>query len=180
MLSSPLASCSMSRFIDREARETGALSTSDSDSLSSDEGSDHSDNQLSDVIPLQNLTNRNKRKKRKASVLQDSSDSEVDHEKENAALQKPKHKKPRKQQRTESLPSRSGHDAVEETNRLVKKLFSKIKHQESRLKTIEEKLKEATSSSSSIFPSPKRAVKREVPVEVRVSKLDSSYIGSWL
>ena len=153
-----------------EARETGALSTNDSDSLSSDEGSDHSDNQLSDVIPLQNLTNRNKRKKRKASVLQDSSNSEVDHEKENAALQKPRHKKPRKQQCTESLPSRSGHDAVEETNRLVKKLFSKI-----RLNTIEEKLKKATSSSS-IFPSPKRAVKREVPVEVRPHKLNYLFL----
>ena len=46
----------------------------------------------------------------------------------------------------------------------MEKHFSKMKHQESSLKAIEEKFKQATSSSS---PSPKRAVKREVPVAVK-------------
>ena len=64
----------MSRFINKEAKETAGLS-SDSDSLSSDEGSDLSEN---DVIPLQNLANSSRAKKRKAPVLQDYSDSAVE------------------------------------------------------------------------------------------------------
>ena len=144
----------MSRFIDKEAKETAGLS-SDSDSLFSDEGSDLSENELSDAIPLQNLANSSRAEKENQT---------------RPATEKAKHKKARKQRRTEILAS--DHEATKETNRLVKKLFSKMKCQESRLKAIEEKLKEATSSSSCVTPSPKRAVKREVPVEVRVS-LDS-------
>lgn len=151
----------MSRYIDREARETGKQ-PSDSDSLFSDKESDQSDGELSDVIPLQNVTNR--QKKRKSTALLESSDSDADNE--NSAPQRKKHKKSRKQPPSDnSFPL----DTVVETNRLVKKLFSKMKHHESRLKDIEEKLKEATGSSSCATPSPKRAVKREVPIEVRVS-----------
>lgn len=153
----------MANFLDREATEDGKCLTSNETVWS--EAEKESDSDLSDVIPLQNLSNHSMVRSRKRQHV-DSSDSGI-LKTDNLASRRNAPSKSKKQKKQHS-EARHENDTTQETNKLVKKLLSKIKHQDSRLKVIENK-PESTTTSSSSCTTPKRTLKREVPKEVRVS-----------
>ncbi|XP_064394883.1 uncharacterized protein LOC135342158 isoform X2 [Halichondria panicea] len=156
----------MAEFLDTEVQMQ-----SDTNLFSSDE-SEHataSESDMSDVLMVQH-----RNKKRKTLILSDLSGDEAA-QKENRPKVKT-HKKTKKKSshsRKQQCSESSILLEIKDTNKLIKKLSIELKHQDSRLKEIEEKLKEAVSASSSsqcATPSPRRtrsALKREVPVEVR-------------
>ncbi len=164
----------MAEFLDTEVQVQ-----SDTNLFSSDESehSTSSESEMSDVIMLQN-----RNKKRKTLILSDLSGDEAA-QKENRPKAKT-HKKTKTKSRKQQCSESSILLEIKDTNKLIKKLSTKMKHQDSRLKEIEDKLKEAVSASSSsqcATPSPKRtrsASKREVPVEVRVSMYNYVHANS--
>ena len=145
----------MAEFLDTEVQVQ-----SDTNLFSSDE-SEHataSESDMSDVLMVQH-----RNKKRKTLILSDLSGDE--------AAQKENRPKAKTHKKTKTKNKKSSHSRkqqcsessilleIKDTNKLIKKLSTELKHQDSRLKEIEDKLKEAVSASSSsqcATPSPKR------------------------
>lgn len=156
----------MAHFLDKEAKEVSS-----------------SDSELSDEICHQghSLIRKKPRYNSEERALSSSTECDDDQRPVESRSRRAKtsssdgskrsHKKRRKSDRSRS-PSENTLILLElkKTNDIMTNLSKKMKRHESRLTAIENKLADTVSSSSS-STTPRRALKKDVPVEVRVSEL---------
>lgn len=148
----------MARFLDDYAKVTKKYDDGEV-SLTDDSGEE------SDEIPYQRTSRR----------LSSSGESDVDDQivrSRSKSERRRKHvtKRHKRKSRSRSPSENLILSELKKTNEIMANLSKKMKRHESRLSAIENKLSEAASSSSSSAVTPKRSsVKKDVPVEVRVS-----------
>ena len=152
----------MARFLDFQAKDDRV------DALSV-EGSS-SEGEMSDEIPDERHSNP--RRRRLLSSESDENDgvqskSKTMNKRLDKENRKAKHQSERSTSRSPSSESAQILSELKKTNKIMTHLTKKMKKHESRLTAIENKFSESASSSS--FATPKRSLKKEVPVEVRVS-----------
>ena len=153
----------MARFLADRAKVSQTYCESEVDS------SEDSDEEQSDEIPYLN-SSKNGRQKFFSSESDHS--AEVDISKKTKRSRKQSTKRPRRKSRSRS-PSENALilSELKKTNEFMSNISKKMKRHESRLSAIENKLSDTISSCSSSTATPKRSsMKKDVPVEVRVSE----------